>query len=356
MKPCVVLRADASRDIGWGHVKRCLALAAALRQQGAAPLFVVAPSDLDLAALLQPGGFAWVVLDTAHGPPDNHLDALATVRALQGQQPALVLVDHYGLDARWHRAVAQATRARIAAIDDLGDRPLAVDLLIDHNPSHSHADKYRSVLPSNVQRCVGPSFALIDSVYAQTPPAAWCDEVRRIGIFMGGTDPGHHSLLAWRACREVAGWDGPIELATTSANPHCAHWHAVAAQDSHLHLWLDRPHLADFHRSHDLQIGAGGGATWERCALGVPTVALVCAPNQRLSVPWLAAQGVVEAFEAVDPRPGQVQALGALIAGLLDGPAQRAALRARSLALVDGQGARRVAEAMLQLIDKGSSP
>ncbi len=356
MTPCVALRADASRAIGWGHVKRCMALAAALRQRGAAPLFVVAPSDMDLAALLEPAGFAWVVLDTAPGAPDNDVDARATAQALRGRRPALVVADHYGLDARWHRAVAQATGARVAAIDDLGDRPLAVDLLIDHNPSCSHAEKYRAVLASGARLCAGPAYALLDAVYANAAPAPLHDTVQRIGIFMGGTDPGHHSLLAWRACREAAGWAGPIELATTSANPRCTEWQALAAQDPQLHLWLDRPDLAAFHRSHDLQIGAGGGALWERCALGVPTLALVCAPNQRLSVPWLAAQGVVHAFDAVEPVSGQVPALGALIAGLLETPAERAALRARSLSLVDGHGAERAAAALLQLIDNEAAP
>jgi UDP-2,4-diacetamido-2,4,6-trideoxy-beta-L-altropyranose hydrolase len=338
----VAIRADASGSIGWGHVKRCLALAQALRAAGAELRFHCAASDIDVAALVRGGGFAFTTLADA-------LDAEAMVAALADWPPAVLVVDHYRLAAPWHEAVRAATGAAIAVIDDLADRPLAADLVIDHNPVPDGAAKYGPVLTRPARLCTGPAYALLDAVYREHARCVVGDAVRSIAIFMGGSDPDDHSTLAWRACREQAGWSGPIEIASTSSNPHLPALRRLAAADAGLRLCIDQAHLADFHGRNDLQIGAGGGALWERCCLGVPTLALICAENQRQSVPWLAAAGVVEAFEAIGADAALIAPLGRTIAALVAAPQRRLELQRRALAWVDGRGAERAAAAVLAL-------
>lgn len=367
--PRVAMRADASRRIGWGHLKRCLALAQALREAGAEVAFVTRPADVDSAALVAQAGFAVLPMPRLEGHPDSpddpddappphadwlerrwDRDAADTTAAVHAWQPQLMVVDHYGIDARWHCALRAATGVAIAVIDDLADRPLTPDLLIDHNPAADHRAKYQAVLRYPTPLCGGPSFALLDAVYRDHPRNAADAALASIGIFMGGTDPGNFSAWAYEACRGSAGWTGPIEIATTSAHPALAALQALAAADARLTLALDQPHLAGFHARHGLQIGAGGGALWERCCLGTPTLALVTAENQRLSVPLLADQGVVVGFDAVGQGPERGAALGRVIRRLIDSPAERAALRELSLALVDGRGAARAAAAVLALV------
>ncbi|NRF70257.1 UDP-2,4-diacetamido-2,4,6-trideoxy-beta-L-altropyranose hydrolase [Aquincola sp. S2] len=362
----IAVRADASRRIGWGHLKRCLALAQALREQGDEVCFVLRPSDVDVTALLAQAGFTALPMPRLDDRPDDDADdappphgewlerrwdrdAADTTCAVHAWQPQVVLVDHYGIDARWHCALGAATGAAIAVIDDLADRPLAAELVIDHNPAADHAAKYRAVLRYPARICGGPSYALLDAVYRTHPRCVIGEQVPSIGIFMGGTDPGNCSAFAYAACREHAAWAGPIEVATTSANPSLPALQALAAADALLTLAVDQPNLADFHARHGLQIGAGGGALWERCCLGTPTLALITAENQRLSVPLLAADGVVIGFDAIGQGADRCSALGTAIRQLIDTPAERAALHHRSLALVDGQGAARVAAALASL-------
>jgi UDP-2,4-diacetamido-2,4,6-trideoxy-beta-L-altropyranose hydrolase len=372
----VAVRTDATRRIGWGHLKRCLALAQALRENGAEVAFVTRPGDVDSGALIAQAGFFALPMprwedhpaspdDPDDAPPPHGAwlarrwdrDAADTTAAVHAWQPQVVLVDHYGIDARWHCALRAAIGARIAVIDDLADRPLTADLLIDHNPAADHAAKYRAVLRYPAPICGGPRFALLDAVYRDHARCAADAALRSIGIFMGGTDPGNFSAFALQALRTHAGWAGPVEIATTSSNPALADLQRLAAGDALLTLAVDLPHLAAFHARHGLQIGAGGGALWERCCLGTPTLAVVTAENQRLSVPLLAADGVVVGFDAVGQGAERCQALGQAIRQLIDAPAERAALRERSLALVDGQGATRVAAAVLALhVPRETSP
>jgi UDP-2,4-diacetamido-2,4,6-trideoxy-beta-L-altropyranose hydrolase len=355
----IAVRTDASRRIGWGHVKRCLALAHALREAGAQVMFVTRPSDVDTGALVAQAGFQLLPMPRLDdrpgddGPPDPagpphaawlarrwDLDACDTTCAVHGWQPQLVLVDHYGIDGRWHCAVRSATGARIAVIDDLADRPLTADLVIDHNPAADHAAKYRAVLRYATPVCGGPSFALLDPVYRDHPRCVVRPELDSIGIFMGGTDPGDFSTFAYQACRQDAGWTGPVEIAASSANAALPRLRTLAAADPGLRITVDQPHLADFHARHGLQVGAGGGALWERCCLGTPTVAVITAENPRL---------VVRGIDAVGQGADRRAELGRVIRALADSASDREALHQQSMRLVDGRGAQRAAAALLAL-------
>ena len=139
-----------------------------------------------------------------------------------------------------------------------------------------------------------------------------------------------------------AGFAGAVEIVATSANPNLAALRERVARRPDTTLSLDLPDLAAFFARHDLQVGAGGGATWERCCIGVPTLLVVVAPNQNTVAPALAAEGAV----AFAPEPTR-ECIAAQLAALLPDAARRRALAEKSRELVDGQGATRVALAML---------
>lgn len=352
----VALRADASAKMGLGHVKRCLALGQALQEAGARVCLISRELGVDIASLAGSGCVDRVTLcpprpsaqthpgDKAHAAEaqvDWAEDAEETVAALRPWGADLVVVDHYSFDARWHRAVSAALDARIAAIDDLGDRDLAVDWLIDHNLASDHQAKYVSHLAPGTKLLCGPRYALLAPVYATAARHAFRPSVDSIGIFMGGADSSGLSSKVVLACRQVAGFGGRIEVATTRANPHLAELKATCFRWPPATLTVDAPDLASFFARHDLQIGAGGGATWERCCIGSPTLALICADNQRGVISALAQTGAIATLsQAEEPT---VASIGHAVATLLEDSERRAVMSERALQLVDGLGARRVA-------------
>jgi UDP-2,4-diacetamido-2,4,6-trideoxy-beta-L-altropyranose hydrolase len=354
----VAIRVDASVEIGLGHLARCLSLAAALRCCGAEVIFICRDLGLDEVARIGNGGFECRRLgapgnprrpEIAVGDPRHagwacvhwERDAQETAAAIAADHPDWVVVDHYAFDARWHRLVS-TSGTRLCVIDDLGDRPLAADLLVDHNLDDDHARKYAAAGIGNARILGGPRYALLGAVYATAPRYAFRDQVGSIGIFMGGTDPLRLSEAALRSCREVAGFTGPIEVATTHANPALTDLDAACRRHGPAELRIDATDLAAFFGRHDLQIGAGGGALWERCCIGAPTVALAFAVNQRPAVAALAAARAVVAVDAIDP-----QSIGQAVRRLIADAAARCQLVKRARGLVDGRGAERVALAML---------
>lgn len=358
----IALRADASAAMGSGHLRRCLSLAQALRALGAAcrmvgrelglgPVSALAAAvDADLIGLTLPAPNPNTAVDDAvpHAAWVGlgwRQDADDTLTALQGQAIDWLVVDHYAFDQRWHGAVRAGLGCRIAVIDDLADRAIDADLLIDHNHSADHALKYAGRVGPATQILGGPRYALLSPAYAGAPPHRPQAEVDSIGIFMGGSDAEGLSALALAGC-DLAGFKGPVEIASTSANPGLAALRQAVAERAHTRLVLDQPDLAGFFARHGLQIGAGGGATWERCCLGAPTLALIAAANQRQSLLPLAGLQVLLTLSATPPTP---RAIANALRPLLDDTALRARLAGNARRLVDGLGAGRVAERLLAL-------
>jgi UDP-2,4-diacetamido-2,4,6-trideoxy-beta-L-altropyranose hydrolase len=351
----VAIRADASSRIGLGHIKRSLSLASALIDVGAQVRLVTRDMGLDVSELIDPR----VACDVLPAPSassfiiesvpqadlagiDWRCDVDETIAALRDWRPHWVIVDHYGFDARWHMRAAEELGSRIAVIDDLADRPLSADLIIDHNPHANHREKYRGLL-AQVETIVlgGTRFALLGAEFARAAPLTVREKVRSIGIFMGGTDASELSAIALNACRVHAAFRGPIEVVSTRGNPNAARLEGLARKWPDTTVSYDLPDLVAFFGRHDLQIGAGGGATWERCCIGAPMLLLKAAQNQTVVLREVERLGVAAVY---DPGAAHNETdLGRAVSELIADENRRRALSQRARALVDGLGARRVA-------------
>jgi UDP-2,4-diacetamido-2,4,6-trideoxy-beta-L-altropyranose hydrolase len=349
----IALRTDASRRIGTGHLRRCQSLAAALRNEGAQVSFLCRAHD-EISRIAGEDGEAVLWLPAAPGytpgPGDPahadwaecgwERDADQTIAALRHLRPDWVLVDHYAFDARWHERVGSALACRIAVIDDLADRPLACALVIDQNMHPDHAAKYAPVLRTRARILGGPRYALLAPRYRTAPRYRFRRRVASVGIFMGGGDPLDFTSRVLRACREAAGFTGAIEVVSSSRNPNFQTHLALAQRWPHTHVLYDQPDLTGFFARHDLQIGSGGIAAWERCCLGAPTLALQIAPNQLAVLPELARAGAIEWLDRDD---ADEPAIGEAVRSLVDAPRRRLALARATRGLVDGRGAARAA-------------
>lgn len=340
----VALRVDASDTLGIGHLKRCLALASALRTVGARVVFVAQELDSQTPDIVKAEGHEIWQIPTCQ----KTRDAAETAAALGGMNITHVVVDHYGLDASWHRALRAALApglTLIAAIDDLGDRDLDVDLLIDPNLAEDHRRKFGARLSGEAFLLGGPRFALLSAVYEQAPRTLISEHVNSIGIFMGGSDSLGLNPIVLNACRRVAGFAGPIEIVTTSWNRALDDLTRAVEASPGTTLSVNLPDLAAFYARHDLHIGAAGGASWERCCLGTPSLLIEIAENQRAVLPHLKKLGAIATLPPdAAPTEGEI---GQAVTKLLTDTAARKHLAERSSGLVDGLGAMRAALAIL---------
>lgn len=308
----VVFRADASLQIGSGHIMRCLALADALKAQGAECHFICREHPGHLLGLIRSKGFSAYSLSTlvapdsadvnADQPVHSHWlgstqqqDAEASSAILETIKPDWLIVDHYALDIRWE-ALMRAHSSKVLVIDDLADREHFCDLLVDQNLGHSEQD-YAGLVFDSCRLLIGAQYALLRPEFARLRTLSLTrrrsPQLVRILITMGGVDQQNASgevLRALQACPLPANCTISVIMGLT------APWIANVVEVAHDMPWPTEvlQNVADMGArlvEADLVIGAAGGSSWERCCLGVPTILVILADNQISGAVALADSG-----------------------------------------------------------------
>ena len=141
----VAIRVDASRQIGSGHVSRCLSLAAKLQKKHNAQVyFIMRQLAGNLFSLVQDKGYFFLPLpaETTKQKLTGYAkwltvpveqDAGETIAKLKAIGAVdLLVVDSYAIDVTWETAVRPYVK-KIMVIDDLANRKHDCDLLLDQN-------------------------------------------------------------------------------------------------------------------------------------------------------------------------------------------------------------------------------
>jgi UDP-2,4-diacetamido-2,4,6-trideoxy-beta-L-altropyranose hydrolase len=335
----VVFRADASVSLGTGHVRRCLELASRLSAAGAQIAFVCVEAPGDMIAEIASRGLAVTALRAGAWEADAQQTGSAI--AAGGSAPRWLVVDHYGLDARWERTL-RATGRHLMAIDDLADRPHDCDLLLDQNLGNPRHARYARLLPQTARSLLGPEYALLGAPFEQLRPAALArrsGQLQRVLISMGGTDPNNDTARALAGLRRSRYAGVAVDVVAGAANPHRAELERRCAEGPGCRLHVQSAHMAQLMTAADLAITGGGSTTWERCALGLPALAVVQSPDQSAIAQAVAQAGGHRLLgsSAEVAAADYTAALDAL------SPAALRQMSTAAAALCDGRGAERVA-------------
>ena len=362
----LVLRADASLQMGTGHVMRCLTLADALTAQGACCEFICREHEGHLIEAIRHKGYRVHVLHLAAeaGGQDNiapqpahaawlgssqEQDAAACAHILAKVKPDWLIVDHYALDARWERALAPHYR-KLMVIDDLADRPHACDLLLDQTFGRSASD-YRARVSADCELLCGSAYALLRPEFAALRPYSLQRRarpaLRELLITMGGVDKDNATgqvLQALRTCPL------PADCRITVVMGASAPWMEQVRTQARGMPWPTRvlvgvSDMAQLMADSDLAIGAAGATSWERCCLGLPTVMLVLAENQRKIAEELCE---ARAAHLVDPSKLNKQPL---IAPEYLEPLSLNAMSHAAAAITDGFGAAQVTKNLINKVE-----
>jgi len=296
------VRVDASVAMGTGHLMRCLTLAGIISGEGASVDFVCSGIDELFAETIRRSGHGFLSIESSgDGSPfgvDERVDAARTVAALNGSSPDWVVVDHYGLSAAWEQRL-RAVSTGIMVIDDLADREHDCDVLLDQNLHTDPEVRYAGLVPDGCRLLLGPTHALLRGEFleARARMPERDGTVRRILVFMGGSDPGNTTGAVLEGLCAVGLSEGTqIDVVVGIANPHADLVHNLVDNMPGARFLAAIPDMASMLVEADLAIGAGGIAAWERCFIGVPTLIAVLADNQEVVVNALTAEGATRSL------------------------------------------------------------
>jgi UDP-2,4-diacetamido-2,4,6-trideoxy-beta-L-altropyranose hydrolase len=352
----VAFRVDASAQIGVGHLMRCLTLADALKQRGARTRFLSRHVPKHLLSLLSAKGHEFVPIgagstsdqstgDLLHSDwlgASQATDAQDTVRALSERTWDLLVVDHYALDIRWESALRASAR-RTLVIDDLADRTHDCDALLDQNFYTALESRYDGKVPSRCQLLLGPRYALLREEFGSLRPRIRprAGQVKRVLVCFGGMDIENHTAHAVEALASLQRQELHVDVVIGAEHPGRAaiEW-ACAENGFTCHVQCHR--MAELMAAADLAIGAAGSTSWERCSLGLPTLAVALAENQRRVLEDAALEGMLYAPHL----RGSIKSLTLHLEALLENPRLLQMISRKAFEVVDGRGVHRVLRAL----------
>ncbi len=342
-----VFRADASPEIGGGHIVRCLTLADALAERGWRCRFAVRAGTLETVPALDGAHHEVLILEP---------DEAGEPEALADHWPEAtdwLIVDHYRRGAAFETACRPWAR-KIMAIDDLADRDHDCDLLLDQTLGRQAAD-YANRIAEDCRLLLGPDYALLRPDFPTRRAAALArrgaaDGVRRILVSLGASDPHNVTPVVLEGIVQ-SGSKVEVDVVLGAAAPGLADVQGLIErmpQTARLHV--DTQKMAALMAEADLAIGAAGTTSWERCCMGLPALLVVLAENQREITDALCrAGGAQRISNGLGTNPRKVaDALRALITE----PRVVAEMANRCAAVCDGLGATR---ALLYLLPGGRS-
>lgn len=311
MSKKILIRVDASKVIGSGHVMRCLALANEAKKKGWKVCFLMRDPTENFIKLINCSGHDIQLLQSKNyiiTCMANHLnyqswlavtqeqDANETLRVVIEYEPDWIVVDHYAIDARWLCIVNQSS-SKIIMIDDLGNRDLICDILLDQNLGASR-EKYHGRIPVNCRLLLGPRFALLREEFKDWRERSLFNRLERnienILVTMGGVDEEDYTLrilkqLTKSKYAKVCVFDVIIGGSYPYKSTLIDFLETTVLTASVL---VDVSNMAEIMSGSDLCIGAGGSTAWERCCLGLPSITLAIADNQVQILSELEAKGL----------------------------------------------------------------
>ena len=294
---------------------RCLTLADALRRRGNECSFISREHTGNLFDLIEKRGFPIHVLPRAREHlieseersesvleyfawlgVDWEVDAQQTLAHLLDTQADWLIVDQYALDERWEKLLRPHCK-KLLVIDDLANRKHVCDVLLDQNLGRDSKD-YDTLVPNHCIRLIGPQNALLLPDFASLREYSLrrreAPILRRILIAMGGVDQPNAAgkvLEALMGCQLSA--DCNITVVMGGNAPWTEQVRAIAANMPWpTEVLIDIPDMARIMARSDLSIGSAGTTSWERCCLGLPTLLVVLADNQKLAALHMTRTGV----------------------------------------------------------------
>jgi spore coat polysaccharide biosynthesis predicted glycosyltransferase SpsG len=297
-----------------------------------------------------------VAFDDTSASPASFLRGVISRGAQEGDW---VVLDSYGLDESWE-IQARAAGFRVLTIDDSPKRHYSADVLLDPNLSERGVHRWLGVVAEHTQVWAGADYLLlrgeffVDQTGFSSPGEKAAKRAPHILVSMGGSDPPGIALRVVQALtflkessRELGPLGGAAQMLdavtdfrTTvlggAMNARAAELQALVEALPGAEYLSSSTNVAQLMAEADLCIGAGGITIWERAYMGLPSLVVTLAENQREAVDYFQRLGAHLALgwhEDLEPV-GLARAIGRALAD----PVGMRAMAVKAKALVGEPG------------------
>lgn len=331
------IRVDANNKIGTGHLMRCLAIAKEARRQGHDVLFICAQGDD--THVIEQAGFRFEILSTGWNQYAEECDVIGEV--LGRFHVSVLLIDSYYVTTNYMKCCR--AYCRVAYIDDLHAEIWPCDVLINY-AKYADSFNYREEYPETTL-VLGCEYVPLREMFCHVNKVVR-EQASEILVLTGGTDPFH---FARKFAESVLLKSGRTHYTVVCGiyNEDRQQLEQMAKDNTQLDVLFNVQNMRALMEQADIAVTAGGMTIYELAACGTPAICYSFVDNQLQNTKSFADSGHM--LYAGDLREDDV------LQSVLDGMDYlgnnreiRKEMSCRLQALVDGDGAKRLVEALLE--------
>ena len=337
----LLIRADASAEIGTGHVMRCIALAEAWQDTIGEVFFV---SSFNTQALEDRLKIKGIRIRHINNQAGTCSDAEETSQIAHQCGADWIVVDGYHFGAEYQKTIKD-TGLSLLIIDDYGHADhYYADIVLNQN---IYAD--RSLFKKHepfTRFLLGTKFVLLRKEFLKW--SGWRRDIpekaRKILVTLGGGDPDNVTLNVINAIRGIELNELEVKVVVGSANPHFNLIHETINEKPGITLIKNTDNMPEFMAWADIAISAGGTTCYELFFMRVPSIIIPIAENQKPVANELKTKNITKVVEVNDVK-NQIKFNG-LIFEFLNNYKTRSEFSERMAQYIDGKGISRVINAI----------
>ena len=265
----IAIRADASTQIGSGHIMRMLTLANALKKKGHIVSFFTCDLQGNLNHLIHP---SFHLIQLKDSTPEM------LVSSLKQSSYDWLIIDHYKITVLDERYIKDKIHLPILSMDD-NFLPHHSDIILNQN-IYATPSSYQDLAPKETKVLSGLKFALIrEEFQVQSNLKKVQNSPLKLLITLGGSDPDNliqhilSALINVSLVYEVTVVCGP-------ANQNYETLKSFSSAFKHIHIIKKTSSMARLMHEHDCAITAAGSSTIESLLMKLPSIVIPIANNQ----------------------------------------------------------------------------
>jgi UDP-2,4-diacetamido-2,4,6-trideoxy-beta-L-altropyranose hydrolase len=338
----LLIRADATAELGVGHVMRCIALAEAWEDAGGRALFALADGVRDLGNRIC---FHGGEVTTIPCMPGSREDAAETLQLAKRCDAEWLVLDGYHFSPDYLRTLDGGKSHLLVIADGEHVPDLGCDIVV--NPDPISLGETHQPATGRAKFLLGPQYALVRKEFLKQPVAneRAPETARRILVTLGGGDANNVTLQVLHALHYIHDVKLELTVIVGPSNPHIASLQVAIKESRHSVNLLSNPtNMPDLMAQAEMAVTAGGGTCYELAFMKVPMFFVITAQNQERLVQALHDAGAgVDAgwFSSIASKE-----LAASLRDLIYNQALRRELVESARGLVDGKGAGRIVAKM----------
>ncbi len=343
----LLLRAEASSEIGTGHVMRCLALSHVWKTNYGSCYLLMSSCIPSLRKHIVASGVDLIYFPFEVGTLEDVSYTIAVANELQAKW---LVIDGYQFNSKYQEAISNEDLKVLFCDDYVHCDYYYVDIILNQNFNASESQYLNR--ESYTQLLLGSDYFLLRKEFC-----AWkkkCKKitklVKNILVTFGGADPANLTFRALQALSDISSLTSndvllEIKVVVGACNSQVSQLEvfvqSLSISVELLHNVHDMPSLMAWA---DLAIATGGNTLFELIFMGVPTITIATAFNHALIVEELSKKGVV--FNIGWHQSISVDMIQLGISKLISSYFLRLNISKNGQNLIDGNGVNRVIHMM----------